>query len=228
MNRSRLVIAIVSPYPPPKMKHVYGSGIAPYVKNLAEALRDADPKVEIHIVADRREDLPRLYIDNNIIIHRVYTRSPLYVFQIFKELCRVNPDIVHIQHGYFLYGGLITSIFFPILVALSKLVSKKVIVTIHDVVPLRLLEDAEFRIENGIHGPALILKLGLLLVTKLIVLFSNKVIVHEPFFKEYLVRDYKERPDKIVVIPHGVEDLKPLPKDEAKKMLGLELSLIHI
>ena len=219
---NRLVIAIVSPYPPPKVKHVYGSGVAPYVRNLAEALRDTDPKLEIHVVADRREDLPRLYVDNNIIIHRVYTRNPLYVFQVFKELRRINPDVTHIQHEYFLYGGLITAVLFPLLVALSKLVSKKVIVTIHGVIPLKLLEDQEFRMENGIHGPASILKLGLLLVTKLIVLFSNKVVVHEQFLKEYLVNDYKEKPDKIIVIPHGVEDLKPLPKDEAKKRLGLE------
>ena len=173
-------------------------------------------------MADYREGLPRLYIDNNIVVHRVYNRGPLYVFQVFRELCRIKPNITHIQHEYFLYGGLLTAALFPLLVALSRVISSKVVVTIHGVIPLKLLNDDEFRKENGIHGSALILKLGLLLVTKLIALFSNKVIVHEPFLKEYLVRDYKEDPRKIVVIPHGVEDLRPLPKDEAKKRLGLE------
>lgn len=213
---------MVSPYPPPGTKHVYGSGVASYTKNLVVALRNIKPNIEIHIIADRREDLPRLYVDNNIIIHRVYTRNPLYVFQIFKELNRIKPNIVHIQHEYFLYGGVIAAAFFPLLVVLSKLVSKKVIVTIHGVVPLKLLDDDEFRRENGIHGPVSILKIGLLLITKLITIFSTKIIVHELFLKEYLARDYKVEPSKIVVIPHGVEDPKSLPKDEAKKKLGLE------
>ena len=222
MSRGKLRIAMVSPYPPPRTRHVYGSGVASYTKNLLEALQNTNPRIEVHVVADRRDDLPRLYMDNNIVVHRVYDRSPLYVLQVFRELCKIKPDIAHIQHEYFLYGGLITAVLFPLLVVLSKLISRKVVVTIHGVIPLKLLEDHEFRKENGIHGPTLILKLGLLLVTKLIVLFSDKVIVHEPFLKEYLIRDYKEDPHKIVIIPHGVEDLKPLPKDEAKKKLGLE------
>ncbi|MEM1646206.1 MAG: glycosyltransferase [Ignisphaera sp.] len=222
MSKNRLRIAMVSPYPPPGMKHVYGSGVASYTKNLVEALRDIDPKIEIHVVADRREGLPKQYIDKGIVVHRVYTRSPLYILQVFRDLCRIKPSVTHIQHEYFLYGGLITAVLFPLLVVLSKLVSRKIIVTIHGVIPLKLLNNYEFRKENGIHGPVPILKLGLLLITKLIVLFSSKVIVHEPFLKEYLVKDYKEKPSKIVVIPHGVEDLKPLPKDEAKKKLGLE------
>ena len=190
MPEDKLRVAMVAPYPPPRSRHVYGSGVASYTKNLVEALRNIDPKsIEVHVVADYREGLPRLYIDNNIAVHRVYNRGPLYVFQVFRELCRIKPNITHIQHEYFLYGGLLTAALFPLLVALSRLISSKVVVTIHGVIPLKLLNDDEFRKENGIHGSALILKLGLLLVTKLIALFSSKVIVHEPFLKEYLVRD---------------------------------------
>jgi len=222
MSRDRLRIAVVAPYPPPKAKHVYTSGVASYTKSLVEALRGINPRIEVHIVADRREGLPRLYIDNNVVVHRVYNRRPLYVFQIFRELHRIKPNVVHIQYEYFLYGGLLTAVLFPLLVALSRLASNKVVATLHGVIPLKLLDDDEFRRENGIHGPAPVLKLGLLLITKLIVLFANKVIVHELFLKEYLVRCYKEKPRKIVIIPHGVEDVKPLPKEEAKKKLGLE------
>ena len=223
MPRNALKIAMISPYPLPRMKHIYDSGVASYTKNLIEAFQDIeDLKIEIHVVSNRKDNLPKLYIDDNIVIHRVYNKSPLYVLQVFRELCMIKPSVVHIQHEYFLYGGLITAIFFPLLVALSKLVSKKVVVTIHGVIPLKLLEDHEFKKENGIRGSTLILKIGLLLVTKLIVLFTDKVIVHESFLKDYLVKDYKEDPRKIAIIPHGVEDYEPLPKDEAKKKLGLE------
>ena len=222
MPRDRLRIVVIAPYPPPRVRHVYGSGVASYTKNLVEALKNTNPEIEVHIVTEHREGLPELYIDNNVVVHRVYNRGSLYVIQIFKELCRIRPAITHIQHEYFLYGGLLTAVLFPLLVALSRLTSNKVITTIHGVIPLKLLDDAEFRRENGIHEPALVLKLGLLLITKLILLFADKVIVHEPFLKEYLIRYYKERPRKIVIIPHGVEDMKPLPKEEAKKKLGLK------
>ena len=221
MPRDRLRIVVIAPYPPPRVRHVYGSGVASYTKNLVEALKNTNPEIEVHIVTEHREGLPELYIDNNVVVHRVYNQGSLYVIQIFKELCRVKPDITHIQHEYFLYGGLLTAMLFPLLVALSRLTSNKVIATIHGVIPLKLLDDAEFRRENGIHGPALVLKLGLLLITKLILLFADKVIVHEPFLKEYLIRYYKEKQQKIVIIPHGVEEAKPLPKEDAKKKLGL-------
>lgn len=215
-------IAIVSPYPPPGTRHVYGSGVISYTKNLAEALRRTNSRIKIHVISDRRENLPRLYIDNNVVVHRVFGKNSLYILQVFKELCKIRPNIVHIQHEYFLYGGLTTAVLFPLLVALSKLISKRTIVTIHGVIPLKLLDDHEFRKENGIRGSAPILKLGLLLITKFITLFSDKVVVHEPFLKEYLVKDYREDPCKVVIIPHGIEDLKPLPKEEAKRKLGME------
>jgi len=220
-------IAIVSPYPPPGKKHTYGSGVVPYTKNLVDALQKLSSNIEIHIVADQINGVPRTYYeDKNVIIHRAYDKNPLYIFQIFNELRKIRPDIVHIQHEYFLYGGIFSAVLFPVLPLLAKLVSNKVILTIHGVLPLTLLEDKEFKRENGIFGPTLILKLGLLLVTRLMSLFSDKIIVHESFLKENLTRDYKVNSNKIVIIPHGVEDVIPLPQEEAKRYLKLENTII--
>jgi len=220
-------VAIVSPYPPPGRKHTYGSGVAPYTKNLVDAFQKLSSSIEIHVVADRKNSVSRTYYEGkNVIIHRVYDKNPLYIFQIFNELRKIRPDVVHIQHEYFLYGGIFSAVLFPGLPLLAKLVSKKVILTIHGVHPLTLHENKKFKKENGIYGPTLILKLGILFVTKLMSLFSDKIIVHEPFLKENLTREYKVNSNKIVIIPHGVEEVNPLPQEEAKRYLKLENTTI--
>lgn len=215
-------IAEISPYPPPGRRHVYGSGVMSYTKNFVEALKSINPKTEIHVIADKRKDLPKLYGDSGVTVHRAFNFNLLYVFQAFKEACKIKPDITHVQHEYFLYGKNLSAALFPLLIALLKLCSRKTVVTLHGVVPLKLLDAEEFRRENGIHGPPMLLKMGLLLITKLIALVADKIIVHEEFLKEYLIKDYKVSPAKIAVIPHGVEDLKPIPQNLAKEKLGLQ------
>ena len=111
---------------------------------------------------------------------------------------------------------------FPLLLILLKLINKKVIVTLHGVIPLNLLDDHNFKKENGIRGFSWALKLGLLLITKLIVILSNIVVVHEHFLKEYLVKYYKTNPIKIKVIPHGVDESETISQIEAKQKLGLK------
>ncbi|MEB3779185.1 MAG: glycosyltransferase [Desulfurococcales archaeon] len=223
MSKEKLKIAIIAPYPSPGEKHIHDSGVASYTKNLVENLKRVNPLLELHIISDYKNNKIKLYMDDhNIIVHRVYRREPRYIFKVIKAVYRIKPDIIHIQHEYFLYGGLLTTILFPLLIALLRLTFHTVIVTMHGVVPLKLLDDQEFKRENGIRGLTPVLKLGLLLVTKFIVLLSNKIIVHEPYLKEYLVKDYKEKPEKIIIIPHGVENNhNALPKEEAKKKLGL-------
>jgi len=216
-------VAIISPYPPPGKKYAYGSGVIAYTKNLIEAFQKLNLGIEFHIVADQQHNVPKVYCeDKNIIVHRVYNKNPLYIFQIFNELKKIRPDIVHIQHEYFLYGGTFSAVLFPILVLLTKLVSKKVILTIHGVIPLRLLNNKEFKKENGIRGPTILLQIGLFLVTKFMIKFSDKIIVHEHNLKNYLINDYKCKGYKITIIPIGVEDLTPLPQIKAKEELKLE------
>jgi len=217
-------IAIVSPYPPPKEKHVYGSGVISYTKNLVNALKDVVlPNIKIFVVADKHKGIPHVYREDRVYVIRCFSKNVLYIFQIFKQLCRIKPNIVHIQHEYFLYGGLLSATLFPLLVLFSRLVAEKVVITLHHgVFPLSNIDNRDFRKENGLKGPALLLKLGLLTITKMIALFAHKVIVHELFMKKYLVTDYKISTHKIKIIPHGVEDVKQLPKEESKRKLGLE------
>jgi glycosyltransferase involved in cell wall biosynthesis len=221
LNSSNLNIDLVfvSPYPPPNQKHSYESGVASYTKNLSQAIR-CNSNLKVCVIADKRKNLPDLYDDNGIIVYRVFERNLRYAFNIFGAIKVLNPKIIHFQHEYFLYGGPFSAVEFPLAILLSRMLSRYVLVTLHGVIPLKLLDDKNFRQENGITGFPILLKIALLIVTKLIASLAHIVILHEDFLKEFLVNDYHVPSSKIVVVPHGIEKMNQMNQDEAKKKLG--------
>jgi len=221
MNPSNLNadIVFVSPYPLPNHKHSYDSGVTSYTKNLLQALRYSS-NLRVCVIADKRKNLPTLYEDNGVLVYRTFNKNLWYAINIFSAIKILNPKIVHLQHEYFLYGGPLSAAEFPLIVLLSRMLLRYVVVTLHGVIPLKLLDDKKFRRENGITGPPILLKLALLIVTKLIAFFAHVIIVHEDFLKEYLISDYHVPSSKIVVIPHGIEKVDRISQDEAKKKLG--------
>jgi glycosyltransferase involved in cell wall biosynthesis len=201
---------------------VYGSGVVSYTKNLVCGLKDLGTGIEIHVVADKNPGLQEEYMDDGVIVHRVFEKKASYFLRIFKILRKIKPHIVHIQHEYFLYGGVFSAILFPLLILLSRVVSYKVVVTFHGVLPLKLLDDSKFREENGIEGPLWLLKIGLLIVTKLISSLAHAVVVHGPLLQENLVGSYGVDRKKVIVIPHGVYEIELTAWKDAKRKLGLQ------
>jgi len=191
-------------------------GVFSYTQRLVSSLQTYG--LRIHLLLDKGSKL----FSDRWKIYYCWNSEACYPFQIFKALCACKPDIVHVQHEFFLYGGLLSALLFPILLVLAKLSGGKVVVTLHGVIPM-LEINKEFLALNDIRGPLWLLKIGLLFLTKVIVHLADVVIVHEGFFAEALRNDYNCRSGKIHVIPHGVDDVKEkLSADEAKRMLGLE------
>ena len=204
-------VCVVTSFPPTKC------GVASYSAKLVESLeRNAD----VIVVADANPDAPS---SHNPLL-RVWERnSILYPFQIFRHAIRSKPDIVHVQHEYLLYGDPYHSGLFPILPLLLKLSGKKVVVTMHSIIPKKSLTPDFFEKYGIGRRLSPLKKLCTIAVTKMIGLFSSALIVHNHIAKETLVRDYKLNPDKIHVIPHGVELPKTnISQNEAKRRLGLE------
>lgn len=198
-------------------------GVSSYTMNLVQSLREHGVDVIVFSNKPERRGLE----EGGGSIYTCWNRGILYPFQIFKGL-RINRDVnlVHFEHEFFLYGGMVSSILFPILLVLVKLFSKPVVVTLHGVIPLSEV-NKRFIEENELKGPLLLLKSGLVFLTKAIVFFSDAVIVHGRFFAEILRNEYKCPEDKIYVIPHGIKETATVvPQNEAKKRLGLEKEVI--
>jgi len=193
-------------------------GVSSYTKNLVQSLKEHEVDVVVFSNKLENERLMQSYEG----VYATWNRGILYPFQIFKMLVsNASVDVVHIQHEFFLYGGMVSAILFPVLLALIRLLGKPVVVTIHGVIPLPEVNE-QFKEENELNGSLILLKFGLILLTKAIVFLSDAIIVHEGFFAERLQKDYRCPQRKIYVISHGVEEIEnKILQDEAKEKLGL-------
>lgn len=216
-------VGMVSVYPPPASKNVKLSGVASYTKNLVASLT-SDCKVVVF--ADRMSHTNDEYYEG-AMVYRCWNKGVLYPFQIFKALAANSDlDVVHVQHEFFLYGGVFSAFLFPVLLVLIRLLGKPTVVTIHGVIPLSELNE-RFKEENALNGPLPLLRFGLVFMTKIIVFFSDCVIVHSRFFAETLYNEYRCPKWKNHVIPHGVGKVTVIiPQNEAKRKLGLENKVV--
>jgi len=211
-------VALVSPYPAPGERHPHGSGVLSYTRGLAEALAR---RYEVFVVADALPGVPREYVDGGVRVLRAFRANPLYPLRIAEQLSRIRPDVVHIQHSYFLYGGFLEGSIFPLLLAISKPISR-VVVTMHDLPSLGQLRNPEFLRMNGLPGRGSILRAGVVAVNRAIGSLADAVIVHEEFMREVAIRDYRMPPGKVVVRPHGVGRAEPIDRGRARRELGVD------
>jgi glycosyltransferase involved in cell wall biosynthesis len=127
------------------------------------------------------------------------------LFQVISAAIKEKPRLVHIQHEFFLYGGIVTSGTFPLLVSLLRLRGIKVVVTMHGVVP-RKLARKQFADAFFISANPIALRIGLPVLTMLISASANAIIVHNQSAKNVLHEDFRVALRKIRVIPHGIGD----------------------
>jgi len=213
-RENKLRVGFVSTFPPSRC------GVADYSAKVVRAL---DKKAYMIVFADnpKRSDISKR-------IFRIWKRGSLsYPYKLFIHILRKNVDVIHIQHEYLLYGNPYRSGLFPLLPFLLRLFGKEVVITMHSVVPISSLTPAFFE-KYGIGREfAMVKRLFTIAVTKLVGLFSSRLVVHNEASKRVLIGDYRFKTEKVVVIPHGVEllDLK-LTQEEAKHQLNIEDSNI--
>ena len=135
------------------------------------------------------------------------------------RLLRENPDIVHLQHGWLLYGDKISSLLFPVLLFFLRLLNKPIVVTMHTVVK-RNAHLYKSKIVNFIA------KIAIIFLTRTIVKLSSGIIVHNYLMKETLKNAYslEKEEKKIFIIPHGVKKALGKPRkreDETIRILSL-------
>lgn len=207
-------IAHVTLYPPKGGKHISTSGVASYSKNLVTNLAaDGDQQTVVCNVLKNPEE----YREDGIVVKRVFTRSPSFIFKVHTALKQTNPDVVHVQQELALFGGIITAYLLQWLVFAWR---KKTVITLHGVVDPAAI-DAKFVKENNSKLPVRLVRLAFRLIYTPLMKWPERVIVHEDYFKEIMVRSYGIEPEKIDVIPHGVEPLQTMPQDKARSHLGL-------
>jgi len=212
-------VGLVSTYPPTK------DGIARYSLALVDAMNKLN-KVDI-IIFSNRKGIRKCY--SNIHVIKAWKRGSFsYVFSLPYNIVKKRVHIVHFQHEYVLYGEPIYSGLFPIVLALCRILRKKVVVTMHSVL-IKVLLNSDFFQDYGAGKKLVTFKKALtILLTKLIGFFSHKIIVHSDMAKKELIQSYKIPCSKISVIPHGVFSISHdvVPSEKAKEIIGLKGRII--
>jgi glycosyltransferase involved in cell wall biosynthesis len=137
---------------------------------------------------------------------QVWKKGCLSLLYIARKIYRDRPNVVHFQHEVNMYGGVISSVLFPILVYFAKLLNSKVVVTIHAVPCLNEINHRFvklFRGDSTLISPQM-LKIYFQFLYKLINLNSESLIVHTNLLKKNLCDCYNISEDKVRVINHGV------------------------
>jgi glycosyltransferase involved in cell wall biosynthesis len=222
---------MISPYPPAGRRHAGRSGVASYAGNLAQALGERG--LAVTVVAPTEPDLPAgRETDGPVTVERSFERGPAAVPSAARAALATGAPVVHLQHEFFLYGG-VTSM--PgLLPGLGLLRARGVgpVVTMHHAVDPAEVDDDFVRMHR-VRAPRPALRLGLATVQGTIGRLARRVIVHEDKLAS-VVRD-------AAVVPHGVEAVEPqaevaadLPDDGRLTLIcfgflapykGLELAL---
>jgi len=128
-----------------------------------------------------------------------------FPFQIVRESIRDGVNVVHLQFELNMFGRTVTNLAFPFLLFFLRLVRKKVIVTLHGVIPYELFKSKKITeiVPTDVVFPPSILKIAMFCVYGSISKLSNKMIVHSPIFKKWLLQ-YRINTQKIDIIPHGI------------------------
>ena len=143
---------------------------------------------------------------------RVWTPH-LYFLQIWKTALKSHPDIIHIQFEFFgihSFGPVYSSLFLPLLLLLLKLIRLKIVITLHQVLPINSLSKIDMvKLMPQIKIPIMVLRWFMRIYVSLISILVNGIVVHQDFLKKCLVHNYHLNEEKVYVIPHGITFSKP-------------------
>lgn len=191
---------MISTFPPTRC------GVAEYAKALADELRK---NAAVTVLSD----------------HNCWRRSSIKIpLNILVRTLREKPDIVHLQFEYLLFGKGEFALLLLLPLFLFRLLSLRVVVTMHSVIPSQILSRSFFE-EHTRSARFLNLKrLAVFLFTLLLCyLCADAVIVHDPRSRQILISDYHLSRAYVVVIPHfAYRKPETPPAHICKKTLGLE------
>jgi len=210
-------IVVISTYPPRGSKHANIGGVASYTKNLV-ANFPKEAGNEITVLCHKVDGKFEIYEEDGLRIVRCFDKNIKCFFQLFGQIKKIKPDVIHIQQELALYGGILNA--YLLQWFLFCLRQYRTVITLHGVVSLKKI-DTKFIKENNANMPVWITKIAFYAIYRPLCLCASVVIVHEECFKKILVEEYGVKEGKIQVIHHGIEDLKPMSKEVACKKLGV-------
>jgi glycosyltransferase involved in cell wall biosynthesis len=210
-------IVHISIYPDKGKKHVEAGGVTSYTKNLVNNINYKKDD-QVYVLCNKINNKCDSYIEENINVIRCFDKNPKFIYQLYKEINKIKPDVIHIQQELSLYGNIITAYLLQWLIVLLH--TYTTIITLHGVVSISKI-NKKFILENNTNAPVWLVKLAFYVIYRPLCIFSKGIIVHEQVFKDRLIKEYKINENKIQVLPHGIEDFTAIDQQKSQQHLYL-------
>lgn len=152
--------------------------------------------------------------------------TPWFPLQILREAIRDKINVVHLQFEINMFGSAYTNLLIPVLLFLIRLVRKKVVVTIHGVIPYKLFKSGKIKLilpKDAIKN-IILMKYATFCLYGSLSKLSSKIIVHSQIFKRWLL-EYLLNPEKIFIIPHGIDTNREVHPVKRWKNFGSRIVL---
>lgn len=201
-------MALVSPYPPPGGG--LRSGVEWVTRSLAAALAAAGAQVTV--VAQEVPGAPTVAEDGAVTVLRRFRRGPRALAAAVEAAAGTAPDVVHVEHEVFLYGGPGSVPALPWALRRLGRLGLGPVVTLHQVVRPATV-DAGFTRMHRVRVPPRLARAALAGVQESVRRASAAVVVHEAPFAD-IVRGSR-------VIPLGVDRLPTVDPADARRRLGV-------
>jgi glycosyltransferase involved in cell wall biosynthesis len=206
-------VALISPYPDPGIRHGGMSGVASYTHNLAHALADSGARVEVVAPLEAGER-PRCEVDGEVIVNRAFPRTSTGAGSAVRAALASRAPVVHLQHEFFLYGGLASTPGFACGLGLLRARRRRALATLHQVVDPASI-DRGFTELHRVRVPAWAARPGLSAVQGSLLRSADQILVHEPAFAKVL--------PGAATVPHGIEPAQHRAhRRAAREVLGLD------
>ena len=201
-NRSPRV-ALISPLPAGQGSEPE-SGVGHYLVEILERLSD---RFDVTVLAGSDTNYRRI---GRAKVVPTWTPDSRCVYQILSALRSVRPDVIHLQHEFNLFGGLLPTALLTGTIAAGRALGRPPVTTIHGVIDKSAITPA-FLARNDLPTWPLAARASLSLAYRIITMASSKVIVHHEHFQSVLRDSYGADGTKIEVIPFG-SDHQSVPR----------------
>ncbi len=208
-------VCAVTTWPP------HRDGVALYS---AELYKQIAKMVNVEVIANisNQQKLSESCEKEKLSVSRCWKRTPWYPIHVFRAAFKTRCHVVHLQHGWLLYGSFVSSLLFPVLLCIFRLSRKSCVITMHTV----MRKDAHIFTNSLVNFLA---RMAVLFVSRCIVHFSDKTIVHNRLMKKILQKESGAEKEKIVVIPHGTKKASKKPEfsKEHRELCILSLGFLR-
>ena len=203
-------VCVVSPLPARNVARPE-SGVAQYVALLAGQLQ-ADG--EVRILGQKGCCVAALPAD--VTAEECWRPGLWAARDVDRRLEELRPSVIHLQHEYSLFGGLVAT------ARMTSVVGRRskecqVVTTLHSVVSPGMA-DASFLRRNGFPPIAVLGRLALRVSLRRIRSASSVVVVHHEYFRGILVEAYGFDPGRVRVIPMGSGEARK--ESDGARLLG--------